>query len=186
MRNAFSAILLFLAPFIFSQIGSEKDMLIELLNLSEKHSDFSKYIDRIKAYGLHISIPLICPVNKEKDEIKISSHFGHRTHPVDKTRKLHTGIDFSCLVATNIYATADGTVFFRGVAKGYGKCIKIRNSFGFETYYAHLTAFYVKSGDRVKRGQIIGFVGSTGKSTGDHLHYEIRKNNKPINPVDFI
>jgi len=132
------------------------------------------------------SIPAIQPVDFH-DLRRIGSHFGYRTDPFYKVIKFHEGIDFTAAVGTPIYVTGDGVVtqveHNRG---GYGMCIKVNHGYGYETFYAHLSKFKVKVGQRVKRGEVIGFVGNTGKSTSPHLHYEVHKNGQPLNPVYFF
>lgn len=131
------------------------------------------------------SIPAIQPVNN-KDLTRMASGYGWRVDPVYKTRKMHWGMDFTADIGTDVYATGDGKVLECVVnAWGYGKEIVIDHGFGYKTRYAHLSKFKVKVGDVVKRGDLIGLVGSTGKSTGPHLHYEVEKNNQKVNPINF-
>ena len=135
---------------------------------------------------LFAAIPAIQPVANE-ELIRLASGFGYRTHPVYKVRKMHTGIDFSAPLGTPIYATADGTVVETQVRfSGYGKLLEIDHGFGYKTRYAHMQEFEVREGQKVKRGQIIGYVGNTGMSTAPHLHYEVLKNDKQINPVHYF
>lgn len=119
---------------------------------------------------------------------RISDVFGYRIHPILKKPHLHVGIDFSADIGTPIYATADGVVEFayQGFNGGYGNMIKIDHSFGFKTYYAHLDDLLVKRGDFVKKGQMIAHSGNSGKSTGPHLHYEIRFLGAYIDPESFL
>ncbi|ELR70893.1 Peptidase, family M23 [Fulvivirga imtechensis AK7] len=132
------------------------------------------------------AIPAIQPISN-KELIRLASGFGNRIHPVYKVKKMHTGIDFSAPIGTPIYATADGTVTKVKVRfSGYGKLVEIDHGFGFKTRYAHMHEFEVEEGQKVKRGQIIGYVGNTGLSTAPHLHYEVIKNNKRINPVHYF
>lgn len=132
------------------------------------------------------SIPAIQPV-RNKDLRKMSSGYGYRTDPFSKVKIFHSGIDFTAPTGTQIYATADGVVARADAdASGYGNHIRIDHGFGYLTLYAHLSKLKVKPGQNVKRGDLIGFVGSTGKSTGPHLHYEVHKDNKPINPINFF
>lgn len=130
-------------------------------------------------------IPSLNPVNPKKSK-RISSEFGRRFHPVDNEYKQHLGIDISSKPGTPVHAAADGTVkkAFRS-DDGYGNQVYISHRFGFETRYAHLYTFIVKKGDKVRKGDIIAFIGSTGKSTGFHLHYEIIKNGKQLDPYPF-
>ncbi len=132
------------------------------------------------------SIPAIQPVNT-KDIRLISSYFGYRIDPFYKVMKMHEGVDFSAPVGTKIYATGDGTIGF--VEKGkshYGNNLLIDHGFGYATFYAHCKDIKVKPGQKVKRGEVIATVGNTGKSSGPHLHYEVRKNGRAINPINFF
>jgi murein DD-endopeptidase MepM/ murein hydrolase activator NlpD len=132
------------------------------------------------------SIPGIQPISN-KDLKRIASGFGYRIHPIYKTLRMHEGIDFSAPIGTPIYATGDGTVErLKSRMSGYGKVVKINHGFGYETLYAHMSKIIVRPGQKVKRGEIIGYVGNSGRSTGPHLHYEVRKNGKPINPIHFF
>lgn len=131
------------------------------------------------------SIPAITPISTS--ESYLSSGFGPRFHPVYKVKKLHTGLDFSARVGTPIYATGGGTVTkVSSSYYGYGKQIEIDHGFGFKTKYAHLSEFNVKVGQKVKRGECIGYSGNTGTSTGPHLHYEVFKNRNKVNPIHYI
>ncbi|HNP18544.1 MAG TPA: M23 family metallopeptidase [Fulvivirga sp.] len=135
---------------------------------------------------LFAAIPAIQPV-ANKELIRLASGFGYRVHPVYKVKKLHTGIDFSAAIGTPIYATADGDIEKTNVSfSGYGKTLIIDHGFGFKTRYAHMHEFAVKEGEHVKRGQVIGYVGNTGTSTASHLHYEVIKNGRKINPVHYF
>lgn len=169
---------------LFSTTSFANDGLLEkILEKAENKNDFVSVEHILKKSNLYEFVPSIAPI---RDKYNITSSFGYRVHPIDKTRKLHTGTDFKADVATSIYATASGEVIFAGVRGGYGNCVIIKHKFGFETYYAHLTHIFTKVGYVVKKGKIIGFLGNTGKSTGAHLHYEVRKNNKPINSKEFF
>jgi murein DD-endopeptidase MepM/ murein hydrolase activator NlpD len=130
----------------------------------------------------------VIPNGKPVDNVIISSKFGWRIHPILKKREFHPGLDIKGKGKIPIYATANGIVVGAGLNPyGYGYVVKVANVFGFETLYAHLRKnIKVKKGDFIKKGQIIGYMGNTGLSTGQHLHYEIRYNNKPLNPICFI
>lgn len=131
-------------------------------------------------------IPAIMPV-KGTDIYRISSHYGQRTDPFYKVTKFHGGIDFSGPVGLGIYATGDGVVVKVEKNKsGYGNNVVIDHGYGYKTRYAHLHTIKVKKGEKVKRGQEIGLLGNTGKSTAPHLHYEVIKNNKTVNPINFF
>jgi hypothetical protein len=130
-------------------------------------------------------IPAIQPV-RNSDLTRNVSGFGYRIDPIYKTRQLHTGMDFTADRGTEVYATGDG--FVEEIERkrwGYGKSIVINHGYGYKTLYAHLNDFNVKKGQKVKRGELIGFIGSTGKSTGPHLHYEVIKNGTKVNPIGY-
>jgi murein DD-endopeptidase MepM/ murein hydrolase activator NlpD len=133
------------------------------------------------------AIPSIQPI-ANKDLTRIASGFGFRIHPIHKIRKLHTGIDFTAPTGTPIYATGDGVVSNdpRKREAGYGTFVVIDHGYGYETLYGHMSKANVRIGQKVKRGQIIGFVGNTGTSTAPHLHYEVIKNGVKINPINFF
>jgi murein DD-endopeptidase MepM/ murein hydrolase activator NlpD len=131
------------------------------------------------------AIPAIQPVRNENLKRMVSG-FGYRTDPFTKARKMHEGMDFTSKTGTPIYATGDGVVAKAdNTVSGYGNHIVIRHGFGYETLYAHLSKYKCRAGQRVKRGDIIGLVGSTGRSEGPHLHYEVHKNGKVVNPLNF-
>jgi murein DD-endopeptidase MepM/ murein hydrolase activator NlpD len=130
------------------------------------------------------AIPAIQPVSNE-DLTRMASGFGYRIDPVYKTPKFHAGMDFTAPVGTPIYATGDGRVMRSGIETGYGKAVRIDHGYGYSTLYAHMSNIIAKPGQKVKRGDIIGYVGNTGKSVGPHLHYEVHKDGVPINPVNF-
>ena len=115
-----------------------------------------------------------------------TSGFGIRRDPYRRSTRMHNGVDFAAPRGTPIYSTAEGVVVFSGRKRGYGITVKIRHAFGFETVYAHLSKSRVEVGQRVKRGDRIADMGSTGRSTGSHLHYEVRIDGKPVNPSKFI
>ncbi|MFD1094968.1 M23 family metallopeptidase [Salegentibacter chungangensis] len=131
------------------------------------------------------AIPAIQPV-KNEDLSRIASGYGWRTDPFTKVRKFHYGMDFTAPRRTPVYATGDGRVIRAdNRSTGYGNHIRIDHGFGYTTLYGHLYKYNVRRGQKVKRGDIIGFVGSTGRSEGPHLHYEVFKDDKRINPINF-
>jgi len=160
------------------------DQLTKQLYLQSK--SFDEVIDLAKNKSKMLaSIPAIQPV-ANKDLKRMASGYGYRIHPIYKTRKMHYGMDFSAKVGTEIYATGDGIISkVKRSKRGYGNYVKINHGFGYETLYAHMSKYIVKKGQKVKRGEVIGYVGNTGISTAPHLHYEVRKDNKKINPVNF-
>jgi murein DD-endopeptidase MepM/ murein hydrolase activator NlpD len=135
---------------------------------------------------LFAAIPAIQPV-ANKQLIALASGFGMRVHPIYKVKKMHTGIDFAATIGTPIYATADGTIDLLNVSfSGYGKMIEIDHGFGYRTRYAHMHGFAVRLGQKIKRGDLIGYVGDTGLSTAPHLHYEVFVNGVHANPVHYF
>lgn len=132
------------------------------------------------------STPAIQPVSN-KQLTRIASGFGYRIDPVYKTVKMHAGLDFAAPQGTPIYATADGVVIEAGNSgNGYGNHVVINHGYGYETLYGHMFRVKARRGEKVKRGTVIGYVGSTGKSTGPHCHYEVHKSNRPLDPVYFF
>ena len=132
------------------------------------------------------STPAIQPVSN-KDLNRIASGFGYRIDPIYKTVKMHAGLDFTAPQGTPIYATADGRVTTAGYSDGgYGNHVVLNHGYGYETLYGHMVRIKARNGQRVKRGEIIGYVGTTGKSTGPHCHYEVHKNGQKLDPVYFF
>ena len=160
------------------------DQLTKQLYLQSKSFDEIIELAKNKSKML-ASIPAIQPV-ANKDLKRMTSGYGYRIHPIYKTRKMHYGMDYSAKVGTEIYATGDGIISkVKRSKRGYGNYVKINHGFGYETLYAHMSRYIVKKGQKVKRGEVIGYVGNSGISTAPHLHYEVRKDNKKINPVNF-
>jgi murein DD-endopeptidase MepM/ murein hydrolase activator NlpD len=158
----------------------------QVIRKSNSFEDLEKIMDIIKSQPeIFKHIPSIHPI-AGKNNPKISSKFGYRGHPIDNKYKFHSGIDFTAEYATTIHAAAEGKVIFAGTKGGYGKCVIIQHTMGFKTLYGHLTEYYTMKGKVVKKGDIIGFLGNTGKSTGAHLHYEIFKNGQRIDPYKFL
>lgn len=131
------------------------------------------------------AIPAIQPV-ANKDLKRLASGFGYRLDPFTKARKMHNGMDFSAQIGTPVYATGDGTIIRAdNRSSGFGNHIRIDHGYGYTTVYAHLNEYNVRKGQKVKRGEVIGFVGNTGRSRGPHLHYEVWLNKDKLNPVNF-
>lgn len=161
------------------------DMLKKRMFIQSKSYDEIVDMAKNKA-DLLASMPAIQPISN-KELTRLASGFGMRIHPIHKIRKMHTGIDFTAPQGTPIYAVGNGRVTkVRNNFSGYGKEIEIDHGYGFVTKYAHMSAFNVKKGQTVKRGECIGYVGSTGTSTGPHVHYEIIKDGKKIDPAPYL
>ncbi len=132
------------------------------------------------------SIPAIQPISN-KDLKHQPSGFGWRTDPIYKTAEFHPGLDFTAAEGKEIYATGDGVVEVAdNMAQGYGNHVIINHGFGYKTLYGHMLKFKVRVGQKVKRGELIGYVGSTGRSTGPHVHYEVIKNGAKVNPINYF
>ncbi|HEY0678041.1 MAG TPA: M23 family metallopeptidase [Chitinophagaceae bacterium] len=162
-----------------------------ITNLSSRMNRQDKSYNEIAGFiknkeVLLASTPAIQPVSN-KDLNRVASGFGYRIDPVYKTVKFHGGLDFAAPQGTPIYATANGNIKVAGnLGNGYGNHVIINHGYGYETLYGHMFRINVRNGQRVKRGEILGYVGSTGKSTGPHVHYEVHKNGRPIDPVYFF
>ena len=161
------------------------DELTKQLYVQSKSFDEIVELAKDKSHML-ASIPAIQPVSN-KDLTRIASGFGYRIHPIYKTSKMHEGIDFTAPIGTDIYAAGNGTI--KEVVygdRGYGNYVLISHGFGYETLYAHMSKVNARAGQKVKRGDVIGNVGSTGASTAPHLHYEVIKQGNKINPINFF
>lgn len=160
------------------------DILTKELVIQSKSLDEIELLAKNKE-SLLSSIPSIQPVNSS-DLRRMASGYGYRIDPFTKARRMHFGMDFSAKRGTPIYATGDGTVSRADSrAAGFGKHVRIDHGFGYVTIYAHMDRYVVVKGDKVKRGDLIGYVGSSGRSVAPHLHYEIVKDGVKINPINF-
>ena len=156
-----------------------KKMLVQ----SESYNEITELVnDKEK---MAASIPAIQPI--ALDELtRFGSAFGWRMHPIYHRLKMHTGVDLTAPTGTKIYAAGDGIVFRADASnRGYGNHVRINHGYGYVTLYGHMSKMLVRPGQKVKRGDVIGLVGSTGLSTSPHLHYEVRVNGKYVNPVNF-
>jgi len=131
------------------------------------------------------SIPAIVPI--KGGAMHLVSGFGYRIHPIYRTRRMHSGVDIAVKTGTPVYASGNGTVVRPdGSMGGYGRYVLIDHGFGYRSLYAHLSRTSVRPGQQVKRGELIGYVGNTGLSVAPHLHYEVHKNGRPVNPVHYF
>lgn len=163
---------------------SRMDNLSKQLVVQSKSFDEVVKMARNKE-NLLASIPAIQPI-ANKDLKTMTSGFGYRIHPIYKTSKMHQGMDFAAPTGAPIYATGEGKILVvESSHRGYGNHIVINHGYGYETLYAHLSSFSCRPGQVVKRGDIIGYVGSTGQSTAPHLHYEVHKDGRQIDPINF-
>lgn len=157
------------------------------LRMAYQEKSFNEITSFIKnKEELLASTPAIQPVSNS-DLKRVASGYGYRIDPVYKTVKFHAGLDFTAPQGTPIYATANGVVKVAGnLGNGFGNHVVINHGYGYETLYGHMFRIKVKAGTRIKRGEIIGWVGNTGKSTGPHCHYEVHKNGRTLDPVYFF
>ncbi len=161
------------------------DMIVSQIYVQSKSFDEVFELAKNKEKML-ACIPAVQPV-RNLELKRISSYYGYRIDPVYKVRKFHHGVDFSAPQGTPIYATGDGVVKKTNRSRrGYGNTIEIDHGYNYSTFFAHVRDIKVKKGEEIKRGQIIATVGNTGKSTAPHLHYEVRKNNRAINPIYYF
>lgn len=161
------------------------DRITKQLYIQSKSFDEVVNLARNKE-KLIASIPAIMPINQKDLAHAVTSGFGWRTHPIYKTMEFHPGMDFSAEQGTPIYATGDGVVERAdNLAQGYGNHVVINHGFGYHTLYGHMSRIVARAGQKVSRGQLIGYVGSTGLSTAPHIHYEVIKNNEKVNPINY-
>lgn len=170
---------------IIIEISKKMDKIMGQLYVQSKSFDEVFAMAKNKEDML-ASIPAIQPV-RNKDLKRIGSYFGTRMDPFYKVKKFHEGVDFTAPVGTEIYATGNGVVNTAGRNfGGYGNEVIVDHGYSYSTHYAHLSKILVRNGEKVTRGQLIGLVGNTGKSTAPHLHYEVRKNGRAVNPIYFF
>ena len=166
-----------------AELAQKVDMLAKKLYTQAKSYD--EVLEMAKNQEIRMeNIPAIQPV-MNKDLKRVASGYGMRIDPVYHVRKFHQGMDFSAPIGTEIYATGNAKVKFSGWKQGYGNTVILDHGFGYETLYAHLYKSLVRKGQKVRRSDIIALVGNTGKSTGPHLHYEVRLNGKPVDPRNY-
>ena len=169
-----------------AQLREKVDQLRYQMDLQSRSLDSITVMAQNKEDRL-ASIPSIKPIRRDKYSRKIEnlSGYGYRIHPIHKVKKMHYGIDFNCARGTAIQATGKGKVVLAGKNAGFGNCVIIDHGYGYKSLYGHMSEILVKHGQEVTRGEILGKVGSTGISSGDHLHYEIRKNGERVNPIQY-
>jgi hypothetical protein len=169
---------------LMQQTAQKLDKLLKQIYIQSKSFDDVLKLARNKEQMLN-SIPAIMPLNI-KNLIRQPGGFGWRTHPIYKTMEMHPGMDFPAAEGTPVYATGDGVIQQSDASmQGYGNHVIIDHGFTYQTLYGHLSRINVRAGQKVKRGELIGLVGSTGLSTAPHLHYEVIKNGQKVNPINF-
>ncbi|NDW18521.1 M23 family peptidase [Dysgonomonas sp. 216] len=165
------------------QTTQKMDILSKQIYIQSKSLDAVLEMAKLQKDRLK-HIPSIQPVSN-KDLSKMASGYGMRVDPIYGTTRFHAGMDFAAKTGTDIYATGNGTVIYADWKQGYGKCIIVDHGFGYQTLYAHMDEYKAKVGQKVIRGEKIGEVGNTGKSTGSHLHYEVHVKGQPDNPAKY-
>jgi murein DD-endopeptidase MepM/ murein hydrolase activator NlpD len=170
---------------LMTQTAKNMDVLIREIYVQSRSYDEIEKLAKSKTLMLSC-IPAIQPIDNKSLKCIISG-FGWRIHPILKEERFHTGIDFAASEGTPIYATGDGVVEKAdNMEEGYGNHVVLNHGFGYETLYGHMSRMAVTVGQKVKRGQVIGYVGCTGMCSGDHVHYEVIKNGEKVNPVDYF
>ncbi len=168
---------------MIKQLTKDIDILSKQLVIQSKSLDEIVVLAKEKEKML-ASIPAILPV-KLVDLTRMASGYKWRMHPILKIRKFHKGMDFTAPIGTPIYASGNGKVIRSSRSATYGRVVYIDHGYGYRTIYAHMSKIKAKRGQSVKRGDLIGYVGNTGRSVSAHLHYEVRKNGKALNPINF-
>ncbi len=162
-----------------------KDLDILSKQIVVQSKSLDEIVELAKAKKVMLaSIPAIQPVKKE-NLTRMASGYGMRMHPILKIRKKHNGMDFTAPKGTPIYASGNGKVIRAGRSSTFGNVVYIDHGYGYKTIYAHMSEIKTHKGANVKRGDLIGFVGNTGRSVGSHLHYEVHKNGVPVNPIHY-
>jgi murein DD-endopeptidase MepM/ murein hydrolase activator NlpD len=170
---------------VINDLNHKVENITSLVAMQSKSFDELKKLADSKQEFL-ASIPAIQPI-ANKDLKRIASGFGYRIHPIYKTTKFHSGIDFTAPTRTPVYATGNGIISFaKYEGRGYGNHIVINHGFGYKSLYGHLSSIEVYERQKVKRGELIGYVGNTGTSTAPHLHYEVEKGTKKVNPINYF
>jgi murein DD-endopeptidase MepM/ murein hydrolase activator NlpD len=183
-ESRFKQLLAFNNEKLVTNTSERVDLISKQLAMQSKSLDDILKLSKAKEKFLS-AIPAIQPV-KNEDLKRMASGYGYRSDPFTKARKMHKGMDFTAPTGAPVYATGDGTVIRAdNTASGFGNHIVIRHGYGYETLYAHLSRYKARVGQHVNRGDVIGFVGSTGRSEGPHCHYEVHKGIDAINPINF-
>ena len=170
-----------------NQLSADLSLKVDVLakELYVQSKSYDDIIEMAKKQEIRMeNIPAIQPV-LNKDLTRVASGYGMRIDPVYHVRKFHQGMDFTAPTGTEVFATGNAKVSFSGWKQGYGNTVILDHGFGYETVYAHLYKSLVRKGQKVRRSDIIALVGNTGKSTGPHLHYEVRLNGRPVDPRNY-
>lgn len=165
-------------------LNQKIDHLSSLVDAQRRSFDELTEMARNKTDYL-AAVPAIQPISN-KDLTRMASGYGYRIHPIFKTHKFHSGIDFTAPKGTPIYATGNGTVRSAENGSGYGNHVIINHGYGYSSLYAHMSKIACRPGKKVKRGELIGYVGSTGTSTAPHVHYEVIKGERKVNPINYF
>jgi murein DD-endopeptidase MepM/ murein hydrolase activator NlpD len=170
-----------------SQLAADLTLKVDMLakEMYVQSKSYDEIVELAKQQEMRMeNIPAIQPVLNQ-DLTRVASGYGMRTDPVYHVRRFHHGMDFTAPTGTDVFATGNGKVVFSGWKQGYGNTVIIDHGYGYQTLYAHLYKILVKKGQKVRRSDVIALVGNTGKSTGPHLHYEVRLNGKAVDPRNY-
>ena len=168
---------------MIKEVTKDLDVLAKQMVVQSKSLDEIVKLAKAKEMML-ASIPAIQPV-KNEDLTRMASGYGMRMHPILKSWKMHNGMDFTAPTGTPIYASGNGKVVRAERSSTFGNVVYIEHGYGYKTIYAHMNKIATRKGQRVKRGDLIGYVGNTGRSAAPHLHYEVHKNGRPVNPIYY-
>lgn len=168
---------------MIKKVTKELDILSKQMVVQSKSLDEIVELAKAKEKML-ASIPAIQPV-KNEDLTRMASGYGMRLHPILKSWRMHNGMDFTAPTGTPIFASGNGVIKKAHRSSTFGKVVYIDHGYGYETIYAHMNKIIAKKGQKVKRGDLIGYVGNTGRSAAPHLHYEVHKNGRPVNPIYY-
>ena len=168
---------------MITSVTKDLDILSKQITVQSKSLDEIVALAKEKEQML-ASIPAIKPI-KDEDQTRMASGYGMRMHPILKYRKMHKGMDFTAPTGTPIYASGNGKVTRANRSSTFGKVVYIDHGYGYKTIYAHMSKIVVRKRQKVKRGDLIGYVGNTGRSAAPHLHYEVHKNDRAVNPIYY-
>lgn len=176
-----------LAQMTNSQLVADLQLKVDVLEreIYAQANSFNEIVEMAKSQeAMMDNIPAIQPI-LNKDLKHVASGWGFRVHPIYHTRKFHYGMDFSAKTGTDVFATGNAKVVYSGWRQGYGNMVMLDHGYGYQTLYAHLFKSLVRVGQKVQRGDIIGLVGNTGASVGPHLHYEVHRDGRPVDPRNY-
>ena len=187
MKNYIKILLIIIPIGVYFYLSNNKKIIVKEVKVEQPKSKVLSKVNKIPTPKKTVDTPSIFPIKGIKNKKKISSSFAKRLHPITGKLKFHAGLDIASKIGTPVVATAKGIVVSVNRSNdGYGNQILLSHDKDFQTRYAHLNNIVFAKGDKVEKGEVIGFVGTTGLSTGPHLHYEVIKKGKKLNPKKFL